>query len=66
MFPMLGWSCDYRSPGVTMLRWFHALMPKEERLFDLFARHSQAVLAGAQALRAMMEGGEAVVRTAKL
>jgi uncharacterized protein Yka (UPF0111/DUF47 family) len=45
-----------------MLRWFHALMPKEERFFDLFARHSQAVLAGAQALRAMMEGGEAVQR----
>ena len=34
-----------------MLRWFHALMPKEERFFDLFARHSDAVLAGAQALR---------------
>jgi hypothetical protein len=45
-----------------MLRWFHALMPKEERFFDLFARHSRAVLAGAQALRAMMEGGEAVQR----
>jgi uncharacterized protein Yka (UPF0111/DUF47 family) len=43
-----------------MLRWFHALMPKEERFFELFARHSQAVLAGAQALRAMMEGGAAV------
>jgi uncharacterized protein len=43
-----------------MLRWFHALMPKEERFFELFARHSQAVLAGAQALRAMMEGGQAV------
>jgi uncharacterized protein len=41
-----------------MLRWFHALMPKEERFFELFARHSHAVLAGAQALRAMMEGGE--------
>lgn len=45
-----------------MLRWFHALMPKEERFFELFARHSQAVLAGAQALRAMLEGGEAVAR----
>ena len=43
-----------------MLRWFHALMPKEERFFELFARHSQAVLAGAKALRAMMEGGEAI------
>ena len=41
-----------------MLRWFHALMPKEERFFDLFARHSQAVLAGAEALRAMLEGGD--------
>lgn len=45
-----------------MLHWFHALMPKEERFFELFARHSQAVLAGAHALRAMMEGGEAVAR----
>jgi predicted phosphate transport protein (TIGR00153 family) len=46
----------------AMLRWFHALMPKEERFFDLFARHSQAVLAGAEALRAMLEGGEAIKR----
>jgi uncharacterized protein len=43
-----------------MLRWFHALMPKEEKFFELFARHSKAVLAGAIALRAMMEGGGAV------
>ena len=43
-----------------MLRWFHALMPKEERFFELFARHSEAVLAGAKALRAMLEGGAAV------
>jgi uncharacterized protein Yka (UPF0111/DUF47 family) len=45
-----------------MMRWFQALMPKEERFFELFARHSQAVLAGAHALRAMMEGGDAVAR----
>jgi len=43
-----------------MLRWFHALMPKEERFFELFARHSEAVLAGAEALRAMLEGAAAV------
>ena len=29
-----------------MLRWFHALMPKEERFVDLFAQHSRAVVAG--------------------
>src|SRR5215475_5742164 len=43
-----------------MLRWFQALMPKEERFFVLFARHSDAVLAGAKALRAMLDGGSAV------
>jgi predicted phosphate transport protein (TIGR00153 family) len=45
-----------------MLRWFHALMPKEERFFDLFAQHSHAVVAGAIALRAMLEGGDAIAR----
>jgi predicted phosphate transport protein (TIGR00153 family) len=45
-----------------MMRWFKALMPKEERFFDLFARHSKAVLAGAVALRAMLEGGDAILR----
>src|SRR6185503_7124090 len=45
-----------------MLRWFHALMPKEDRFFDLFAQHSRAVVAGAEALRAMLEGGEAIER----
>jgi uncharacterized protein Yka (UPF0111/DUF47 family) len=45
-----------------MLRWFHALMPKEERFFELFARHSKVLVAGADALRAMLEGGDAVAR----
>jgi len=43
-----------------MLRWFYALMPKEERFFDLFASHSKTVVAGAEALRALLDGGEAV------
>ncbi len=43
-----------------MLRWFHRLMPKEERFFELFAQHSHAVVAGAVALRAMLEGGDAI------
>src|SRR5215218_4919224 len=41
-----------------MLRWFTAIMPKEEKFFDLFARHSEVVVAGAEALRALLEGGE--------
>ena len=43
-----------------MLRWFHALMPKEAGFFELFARHSKVVVAGADALRSMLEGGEAI------
>lgn len=49
-----------------MLGWFHALMPQEQKFFDMFARHSEVVLAGAQALRAMLEGGEAVARNYQL
>src|SRR6266545_8194591 len=45
-----------------MLTWFRALLPKEERFFDLFVRHSEAIVAGAEALRAMLEGGEAIPR----
>jgi uncharacterized protein len=43
-----------------MLRWFHALLPREERFFDLFAQHSRTVVAGAEALRSLLDGGEAV------
>jgi predicted phosphate transport protein (TIGR00153 family) len=45
-----------------MLGWFHRLLPKEERFFDLFASHSEAVVAGAEALRAMLDGGDAIPR----
>ncbi len=43
-----------------MLRWFHALMPREDKFFDLFDQHAGAVVAGAEALRAMLEGGPAI------
>jgi uncharacterized protein Yka (UPF0111/DUF47 family) len=49
-----------------MLRWFHALMPKEGRFFELLSRHSEIVASGAKALRDMLEGGDAVMRSCKL
>ncbi len=49
-----------------MLGWFHTLLPKEERFFELFDQHSKAVVAGAHALRAMMEGGEAIPNNYKI
>jgi predicted phosphate transport protein (TIGR00153 family) len=41
-----------------MLGWFKMLMPKEERFFELFVRHAEAVVAGAQALRGVLEGDD--------
>src|SRR6202162_5453035 len=45
-----------------MLGWFRALMPREERFFELFVRHAQVTLSGAEALRALLSGGGDVVR----
>ena len=43
-----------------MLSWFQALMPKEERFFDLSDRHAVSIVAGAHALRCLLNGGEKV------
>lgn len=48
-----------------MLGWFQALMPREERFFDLFARHAAIILAGAEALRGLLNGGDSVERCCK-
>jgi uncharacterized protein len=48
-----------------MLGWFRALMPKEERFFELFARHAQVTLTGAEALRGLLQGGDDVPRLCK-
>jgi uncharacterized protein Yka (UPF0111/DUF47 family) len=43
-----------------MMNWFQALMPKEERFFDLFEAHAGLIDAGAKDLRALLNGGEMV------
>ena len=43
-----------------MLTWFQALLPKEQKFFDLFEAHSRALVAGAVSLRHLLNGGEAV------
>jgi predicted phosphate transport protein (TIGR00153 family) len=45
-----------------MLRWFNALMPREDKYFDLFERHAQVVVAGAEALRGLLRGGDGIER----
>ena len=41
-----------------MLNWFQALMPREERFFELFRKHAETLTAGAVALRELLDGGE--------
>ncbi len=43
-----------------MLGWLHRLMPKEERFFELFTKHSNTLVAGSEALRALLDGGDEV------
>ena len=40
------------------MRWFRAFLPREERFFELFARHAATVVQGAQALQGVLRGGE--------
>jgi len=39
-----------------MLRWFQALMPKEEGFFPLFSRHAELTVLGARALADLLDG----------
>jgi predicted phosphate transport protein (TIGR00153 family) len=41
-----------------MLGWFRAMMPKEERFFDLFEQHAAIVTEGARALQGLLKGGD--------
>jgi predicted phosphate transport protein (TIGR00153 family) len=40
-----------------MMTWFNALMPREDRFFDLFNRHAATLVLGARALRELLDGG---------
>jgi len=49
-----------------MLGWFKAIMPKEDRFFPLFVRHATIVVAGAEALRSVLKGGDEVEHYCKV
>lgn len=40
-----------------MMEWFQRLMPREDKFFDLFEAHAATLIAGAGALRQLLEGG---------
>lgn len=39
-----------------MLGWFRALLPREDKFFDLFEQQSRILVAGAESLRKLLEG----------
>ncbi len=48
-----------------MLRWFQALMPREDRFFELFSRHAAILVKGAEALQEVLKGGPGVAEAAQ-
>jgi len=49
-----------------MLNVFQKLMPKEERFFDLFERHAVTLVAGAEALVRLLDGGSIAASTEEI
>jgi uncharacterized protein len=43
------------------MRWFQALLPKQGRFFDQFEQHAATLVAGAEALGRLLEGGAGMV-----
>ena len=51
--------------GYRMLRFIRAIMPKEDRFFDMFERHAQILVAGADAMAKMFDGGEEIATSCR-
>ena len=49
-----------------LMSWFRAVLPREERFFDLFNRHAQTLVAGAAALQGMLRGGPDIPKYCQL
>jgi predicted phosphate transport protein (TIGR00153 family) len=53
---LLSWA-RRQGEELPMLRWFQALMPKQGRFFELFEDHAATLVAGADALARLLQGG---------
>ncbi len=53
---LLSWA-RRQGEDLPMLRWFQALMPKQGRFFDQFEEHATTLVAGADALARLLQGG---------
>jgi len=51
--------------GGGMLKFVRAIMPKEDRFFDMFERHAQVLVAGADAMMKMIAGEEGIAESCR-
>jgi uncharacterized protein len=51
--------------GYRMLRFIRAIMPKEDRFFDMFESHAQILVAGADAMSRLFAGEEGVAESCR-
>ena len=49
-----------------MMNWFQKLLPREDKFFDLFELHAAILVAGAEALKSMFDGGEEASRYGRI
>jgi uncharacterized protein len=52
--------------GYRMLKFIRAIMPREDRFFDMFERHGQILVAGADAMARMLAGEEGIPKSCQL
>lgn len=52
--------------GYRMLSFIRKIMPKEDRFFDMFERHAQILVAGADAMIKMLAGEEGIPESCRL
>ena len=49
-----------------LMRWFRAVLPREEAFFELFYQHAQTLVAGADALQGVLRGGPDIQKYCEL
>lgn len=49
-----------------MMSWFRKMLPREDRFFDLFERHSRVLVAAAEALEKLLAGHDIAHNTAEI
>lgn len=59
------WARQRGGERVPGLRWFQKLMPSQGRFFEQFEEHAQTLVAGADALARLFEGGDTIADCCK-